>query len=792
MLFNNIPQELREFRQWLVWKYENRGETKKTKTPYSAITAKIIDITDPLNLCSFEQAIVSSQYYDGIGFSLMPDDPFCFVDFDSTQDQAEIEFQKQVLTAFDSYSEISPSGSGLHIICKATLPTGRRYKNTEIYTSGRYMAMTGNVYENKSIAYRQTLASQLWDTLGTSVYVASDHNGHSDKNDLQIYNMAQYAENGEKFLKLWNGDIYTWHLGDHSRADFALVDIIAFYTQDRQQVKRLFRQSGLGQRQKAKREDYCENMISRAFDRIIPEVNIDELLNRANEFIASQPKQAIVKIAEEKISIENLDLFPREIKPIVNDPATIHIPKNIDDGAFTIPPGLMGQIAKFIYDQSYKPIPEIAIVGAMGFLAGIAGRAYNVSANGLNMYLLLLAGTGRGKEAIASGVNKIIKSVQPLMPTIIDFMGPQDVASGQALLRHMSNHPTKSFVSIMGEFGIKLKQICDPRAFGADLMTQKVMLDMYSKSGIAQTIMPTVYSDVERNTKAIDSPAFSLIGESAPTWFYNALDEGWIRTGLLPRFTVVEYLGKRPPSNEDCDKVIPSQSLIQNVCSLATAVYKIGQTNVPYPIPFSKEAMVLSRALDKQCDDLINDNNDDIVAELWSRCHLKTIRLAALIAVGINPFAPIIDFTCFEWAEKFIKFGTEKLSHKFENGIPCETSMEASQLKIVIQYLVRYFSSDDWSRWKSYGITPKMFATKVITNSFFTSKCAMNKTFYNDKIGPTGAAKRAIQNLLDNGDLQEIPKNQASRDYGFSGRLYAITSNAVFEAIKDKMHLLDD
>lgn len=799
MHYNFIPQELREFRQWLCWKYENRGTGKLTKTPYSPITGTLVNVTDPNNLCSYGEAIANLHMFDGIGFSLLPTDPFCFIDFDSTTDLAEIEFQKRILETFDTYSEISPSGNGLHLICKASLPSGRRHQNTEIYTSGRYMTMTGNVYQNKPIAFKQTLASALWEELGRSTASAmqlDDYNEFSEKTDLEIYNIAQYAENGEKFLRLWNGDTTTYHMGDQSRADFALIDILAFYTQDREQIKRLFRLSALGQRAKAKREDYCETMISRAFDRILPSVDISAIANSMNDFLAQQPKPQLHRIVEEPVSVNN-QLFTKQMKAVeaLEDEkiSVDHIPQSIDDGAFSIPPGLLGQVAKFIYDQAYKPIPEIAIVGAIGLLAGIAGRSYNVSSNGLNVYMLILAGTGRGKEAIASGLNKIIKSVQPIMPTIVDFIGPQDMASGQGLLRYMADHRTKSFVSVMGEFGIKLRTICDPKAMGADLMTQKVMLDMFSKSGKNQTIMPTVYSDSDRNTKPIDSPAFSLIGETQPSWFYNSLDDVWIRTGLLPRFTVIEYLGKRPPSNETCNEVIPSQSLIQNVCSLATAVYKLLQSNQTYAVPFSPEALELSRKLDRECDRRINDNDNDIIAELWSRCHLKVLRLAAIIAVGNNPYSPVIDVEAFEWAEKFIRHGTDKLASKFANGLPTDTPDESHQAQILIQYILRYLASEDHTKWKAYNITELMFKTRAIPYSYLTLSASRNKAFCHDKIGGTNAVKRAVQNLVDNGDLQEIPKGQSIQRFQFGGKLFVVPNGSnIYEQLKLKLHLIDD
>ena len=88
------------------------------------------------------------------------------------------------------------------------------------------------------------------------------------------------------------------------------------------------------------------------------------------------------------------------------------------------PPGLMGEIAKFIHAAAPRPVPEIALAGAIGLMAGICGRAFNVSGTGLNQYILLLAPTGTGKEAAATGINSLMKSIRSEVPASEKFIGP--------------------------------------------------------------------------------------------------------------------------------------------------------------------------------------------------------------------------------------------------------------------------------------------------------------------------------------------------------------------------------
>lgn len=768
---------MKSYRQFVLWRYENRGTEKLTKVPYS-VYGKLASINNLNDWCGFDEALNALPKFDGIGFVLTLVDPYCFIDFDRSDKPEIIQNQIALHSELDSYSEVSPGG-GLHIICKAAVPAGRRRDSIEIYSSSRFMTMTGKVYNAKEIAFRQSIISDLWNSLeGTNANLAySAHSVPELHSDLDIYNQASTASNGQKFLDLWNGDIDSYHYGDHSRADFAIIDILAFYTQNREQISRLFLASRLGQRDKAKRIDYRETMITRAFDKLIPSVDISGLSLEINNFVNEN-------------KFENLDYAYRKHEPLVveNDiqPAlTVGTTSAEQNEVFQPPPGIVGEIADFIYKSAWKPVPQIATMGALGLMAGLAGRAYNASGSGLNLYLLLLAKTGRGKEAISKAYEKIFDAIMPLMPTIGDFSGPADLASGQALLRYMSDHQTKSFVSVFGEFGPMLKRITSPTAIGADLMTQKVMLDMYSKSGKSGKIMPTAYSDAERNTKVIYSPGFSFIAESAPQWFDDNVDLGMIATGLLPRFIIAEYDGIRVPSNESGPLMQPGQKLCQDIMAVATQAMTFFQQNVVMDIVFDGAALTKSRTLDKHCDDRINNSTSEIISELWNRAHLNTIRIAGLIAVGNNPYTPVIDCQCWNWAEKFVLYNIVKLEEKFSNGTVSvvDSDTEFAEVERVEMSIVEYITTD-FEKVKSYGASKSMHSHKIIPYTFFHRRLCKLKPFNKSRVGPTNAIKRALQNLIDNGDIQEIAKPQAIKDLDFHGRCFAIRSKRILEKAK--------
>src|SRR5579864_4584504 len=132
-LLENIPNELRARRQWLVWRLENRNG-KATKVPYSSQPAQPASTNDPTTWSSFEetQNALNEGGFNGIGFVFTAEDPYVGIDLDKCRDPetGQVEpWAKQIITDLDSYTEISQSGRGLHIIAKGE-PPGKKHKTS--------------------------------------------------------------------------------------------------------------------------------------------------------------------------------------------------------------------------------------------------------------------------------------------------------------------------------------------------------------------------------------------------------------------------------------------------------------------------------------------------------------------------------------------------------------------------------------------------------------------------------------------------------------------------------------
>src|SRR5215208_1775226 len=275
-------QNIRDLRQWLCWRIEER-EGKPIKVPYSPLTGEKASTTDPQTWASYSEAVEAygEHDYGGIGHVFSKDDPFCGVDLDGclNPETGEIEgWAQEIIEELDSYTEVSPSGSGIHVLVRGELPPGRNRKGCiEVYDRNRYFTVTGRHLAGTphSIESRQEkLTSFARRMFGEPEDV---NNGHktptrevvSGLSDEEIIEKASAAENSEKFLRLWAGDTSGYEHDDnegHSEADLALCAMLAFWTgPDPDRIHRLFRQSGL-YRRKWERKDYRERTIARALE----------------------------------------------------------------------------------------------------------------------------------------------------------------------------------------------------------------------------------------------------------------------------------------------------------------------------------------------------------------------------------------------------------------------------------------------------------------------------------------------------------------------------------------------
>jgi putative DNA primase/helicase len=113
----------------------------------------VLVVTKPETWTGYQDALraCEEQGYGGIGFVFTSKDDLCGVDIDGCLDPETGEMEgwaQEVVEELDSYTEVSPSGTGVHVLVRAELPEGRNRKGRfEAYDRGRYFTMTGRHLE---------------------------------------------------------------------------------------------------------------------------------------------------------------------------------------------------------------------------------------------------------------------------------------------------------------------------------------------------------------------------------------------------------------------------------------------------------------------------------------------------------------------------------------------------------------------------------------------------------------------------------------------------------------------
>lgn len=252
-----LPDDLLSRPQWLCWKEQDR-DGKSTKVPIDPTSGSYASATDPSTWADFETARDHAETGDaaGLGFVFTADDPFVGVDLDDCrvpETGTTLDWAEEIIEVLGSYTEVSPSGTGYHILIRGKLPGDRNRKDgVELYETARFFTVTGD-HVNGTPAVVRERQNEL-DAIHAE-YIAPEAESSNEKKqptptgsvdleDEQLLAKARNAKNGEKFERLWGGSPSGYE--SQSEADMALCSLLAFWTGgDAKRVDRLFRESGL-------------------------------------------------------------------------------------------------------------------------------------------------------------------------------------------------------------------------------------------------------------------------------------------------------------------------------------------------------------------------------------------------------------------------------------------------------------------------------------------------------------------------------------------------------------------
>lgn len=155
---NAIPRELWPYKQFVCWRYRDRGPDKKPdKVPVNCHTLGNAGVNWPntwFDIYTSVAVYAANPGLAGIGFVLTNHDPYVMVDIDHClSDGALSPFASEIVDRLNTYTENSPSGHGLRLFvhCEQQ-PHALKRDEIEIYSKQRWATLTGNVLHARPIA----------------------------------------------------------------------------------------------------------------------------------------------------------------------------------------------------------------------------------------------------------------------------------------------------------------------------------------------------------------------------------------------------------------------------------------------------------------------------------------------------------------------------------------------------------------------------------------------------------------------------------------------------------------
>lgn len=297
----SIPYALRNRKQFIVWTWKFDAKTgKATKVPLKPWDIKKgASSSDSSHWATFDKCCdVINKYgekYNLAGIGIMFGKGLMGIDFDHCIKNGVCEEEKAAFVdRLDSYTEVSPSGDGLHILVFGKLPKGCKNRNdeagVEMYDSGRFFTLTGKPFQGKirtmkkaeetekvlnELAYRYLKQDEIKVTTPIRTAVQGKAAILSDE---KIIELIRKSVRKDTFAKLFdegevpldrngrlniscmrkknyqsdinselstNEEILKYYEKDHSSCDVMLCGIIASYTDDAAQIDRIYRKSAL-------------------------------------------------------------------------------------------------------------------------------------------------------------------------------------------------------------------------------------------------------------------------------------------------------------------------------------------------------------------------------------------------------------------------------------------------------------------------------------------------------------------------------------------------------------------
>lgn len=621
-----IPRQMIDAPRWILWRLETRND-QPTKVPYDAKTLAHAKTNDPTTWCDYDTAATvlrSGGGFTGLGFVL--GDGFAGVDLDGCLDGNGnyLPWASTIVRKLNSYTETSPSGTGVKVFIRATLEKGHKKllgspvdsgkaPGIEIYGKGRYFAVTGE-----------------------TTFVSDDCEDRQEQLDAIIADhWPQRSEGSQKCHKR----VAATDASERAAKYMALVEPAVSGQRGHDVTFRAACALVLGFGLSI---DEALPLLAAWNERCQPPWSESELLHKLNSANQQGGDRGYL-LRDNRDDGPQVDLSG--FLGIATEPVELGqvFAETLPDDVLC-PPGFLGELIKHNLQTAWFQQPALALAGALALLATLTGgKICDDSGTRTNLYLMGLAPSRSGKEH-ARKVNREIC----IKAGCEDLLGPEEIGSHAAIYSWLAEHPTMLFQ--LDEIGRKFATMQDAKKSPHLWNIVSVWLKLWSSSD--SMLKGDAYADIKK-TKTLLYPHAVIYGTSVPDSVWGNLTQENVSDGLLARFLIFEGIGySELQANKSKKNDTAPDGLIQIARAWRELKTHDGNLN---SIPCNGSPLKLATSDEaRQRWESHNEavverrrTEDETTAAVWSGTPEKTAKLAMLFAAsrwtGDASLMPIIE-----------------------------------------------------------------------------------------------------------------------------------------------------
>jgi hypothetical protein len=344
----------------------------------------------------------------------------------------------------------------------------------------------------------------------------------------------------------------------------------------------------------------------------------------------------------------------------IPDVCSVAVKKWVDDypidSTLFAPHGILKEVVGWVNTSSPKPQPQFAVQAALAFAATVLGRRFCTNhGNWPSLFLLNIGLSASGKEYAKTAVERLLEAC-----SLSSLIGPSGFSSDSGLMSTLFHQP--NHVAVVDEFHRVLEQASVKGNARAQGML-RALIEVWGRTD--GTMRSIGYSTVGMSAKeakavqerSVSNPALTLLTMAVPS-FWETIGSAAARDGFLNRFLIVEttigrqvgqFSGAVPVPQTVIDWVVRIRARYSGLVDLDCNPMRVS----PIVVPINSAAMAMFDAFARECIQLMDEYEDDGLAEMFGRSNEMSMKVALILALAREDVA--VSATDAEWAIRYVR-----------------------------------------------------------------------------------------------------------------------------------------